>query len=225
MILVCANRFASGVEPLVVNRAGVCIVYAFDGSGSWGAGAEAAAWFRNWIAKESDGASTSPETIMELLAAGIRALPSEITGCDFHWEFSLAVAICRTDTVQVGASGSIAALAIRSKGFDRLFVPKRLVDELVTHGTILPAEGKNHQYRRIFCGPFIGADNNPELHWCAPISLFDGDRLVLADAALPHLLEKYDFTFGNAVELRDAIEKYGVSTTPTVILDNHANAG
>jgi len=225
LISLCSSRFPTGVEPLVVQFPSGCIVYALDGSGSWGTGAEASAWFRNWIAEESDDSITSPQKVTELLAAGIRAIPHEITECDFHWAFSVAVAICQSKCVQVGASGSIAAIGIRLNGFERLFVPNMLVDELISRGSISRNDAHFQKYRRICCGPFFGFDNNHELNWSAPFQLCDGDRVVLGDAVLPDFLDNRKFTFTTAVETRDAIENYGGSSTPTVIVDHPVTGG
>lgn len=218
-ISVCRNRYSNGVEPLVVETQTGCVVYAFDGSGSWGTGGEAAAWFREWIATKSRISPQSVDAVTDLLSAAIRELPPEIVDCDgFGWAFSLAVIICRDGTVQVGSSGSVAALAVRSESIDRLFAPSRLVDELVKCGTISADEVENHKYRSVISSRFFGADDSPELQWCQPIPLCDGDRIVVGHAATPRFLETHAFRFTSATELRDAIENYGGSSTATVIV-------
>jgi hypothetical protein len=218
LISVSANRFSGAVEPLVVNTRHGQVVYALDGSGSWGTGVEAAAWFREWIASNSKVFEPSPQSVTEALVTAIQSLPDDITDCEFHWSFSLAVAICGSDTVQIGSSGSLAAIALCPNELKHLFVPTRLIEELVSHGTISADEAQSHKYARIISSPFFGADNGAELQWSDPIPWCDDDRVVLGDAALPRFLEAHEFTFRTAIELRDAIEGFGGSSTSTVIV-------
>ena len=229
LIAACPNRFNNGVAPIVFPRDGEqAALFAFDGSGSWGSGAETTAWFREWIAatvRDSD--DLTPEAVNETLVAAIRELPSDLTDCDFGWTFSLAVILCRQDTVHVAASGSFAAIALNSRGIERLVVPTRLVDELVAHGTISAEEAETHRYRRIICSPCFGADNLPRLIWSQPISWAPGDRIALGDAALPRFLETRDFRLdpNNPIQLRDAVERYGGSSTSTAIVGFPACSG
>jgi len=218
LISTCPNRFAQGVDALVIKTGGGYLVYVLDGTGSWGAGVEAAAWFRWWISSESSSSVYSPAAVMKLLAAGLRVLPRDLSDDGFHWSFSLAVAICGSNSIQIGASGSIAAVAMSAAGIDRLFAPRRLVDDLVTQGTIALDEAETHKYRRIICGPFFGQDNTAELEWSREVAWSDCNRVVLGDAALPRFLDTHEFVFETAIQLRDAVELFGGASMPTVIL-------
>lgn len=229
MIAACSHRFPAAVDPLVIRKPnGQVIAFVMDGCGSWGAGDEAAAWFREWIAeRECDSDEATPETITASLHSAIKALPTAIRDCDFHWSFSLTVAICRIDSIVIGGAGSVAAVAIRPSGIDRLFVPVRLVDELLARGTISRDEVKNHKYGKVICSPFFGVDDKPELNWSSEVFCAPGDRVILADVAVFSLLEA-DASFADTtdpVTLRDAIESYGGSSSGTAILQFPINSG
>lgn len=227
MIATCKSRYSDSVEPLVVPKPnGQVAVYCFDGSGAWGNGNEAAAWFREWVALRSgESDEISPSAINGLLRAGIRVIPSSVTDCEYHWAFSLSVVICSPQEVYVGGSGSFAVVALRGLEMERLRAPMRLVDELVARGEISPDQAKTHRFRRVICRHAVGVgafgmNDEVDLAWSQPSKWADGDRIVIGDAALPKYLEKVDFELQTSIasEIRDAVEAYGGSSAPTAVI-------
>jgi len=218
VITACSNRYPNGVEPLVYSKpSGPEALFLFDGSGSWGSGAEAAAWFREQIAgKFRNPDEISPNSVNQTLTDLIPTLPKQIAEED--WSFSLAVVIIERTAIHVGALGSISVLALRGNSLMRLYSPVRLVDELVSSGRITVAEAETHQFRRMISSTFFGAEGAC-LNW-SEASLLD-DKIILGDAALPRFLElqAVPFNFDDVNELRDDVERYGGTSSPTGIID------
>lgn len=222
MISACPNRYTDCVEPLVYSRSdGQEALFLFEGSGSWGAGAKAAAWFREHIADRHEASTVfTPDSITETLTYLIHRLPKQFSEDDFGWQFSLAVAIVGHNKVYVSAAGSFSAVVThaRTNTVEHLVKPIRLVDELVLRGNIPASEAKTHPLRHIVCGPFFGMERVVPLIWTEHSLLRSGDRIVLGDPALPSFFDTVPFDPLEVKMLRDEIERFGGRSSPTAIV-------
>lgn len=222
MIFSCSSRFPGAIEPLVYSQPdGSESVFLFDGNGSWGSGVEAAGWFREQLADlihEPDG--ITPTSIEGTLNELLEILPEHFVNDAFGWQFSLAIVVVEQSTVHVAATGSFAALALCGNVVQRLVAPMRLVEGLVSKGIISKAKAEtNHRYRRLITAHQFGT-NGAQLKWCGPTIMESGDRIVLGDAELPHLLESQKIAFDtlDVIQLRDEIEKCGGCSSPTALI-------
>lgn len=228
MIVACRNSYAHGAEPLLFDTPLQSVLYMTDGSGSWGAGVEAAAWFREWLAETHDDDNLVTSTsINAALRRGIECLPARIAGCDDGWSLSIVAAIVENHEIQLGVSGGFAAVAVSPSHIHRLFTPRRLVDELVAQGVVTELEAATHRYARVLCGPFFGDSENGDLTWLAPITIGSESRIMIGESGLQRYLEANQAQKRQCdpVELRDVVEEFSGHSSPTAIITPYRFSG
>lgn len=192
-----------------------------DGSGSWGTGVEAAAWFRHWLANSLKGGDTiTTTTITEILQAGIERLPLHIKNDDFHWTFSVVAMIADKATIQLGTCGGFAVSTLSPSQVVSLFAPIRLIDQLVQQGVVREAEAESHKWGRIICGPFFGVGNQDDLIWIHPIATARQTQILIGESGLHRYLQAQPCPKWQTdpLALRDAVEKFSGRSAPTAIL-------
>ena len=225
MIVACPSRYVGSAEPLILqNQHGQTILFISDGSGSWGNGVEAAAWFREWFALNQNAERVTPATVTSTLQAGIRELPQSISNDAYGWSFSIVIVIIDENMIQVGCCGGLAVTAVSDESVCPLFMPARLIDELVARGDVLESEAEKYKFSRLIGGPFFGPDclnGVEELHWVAPIVRSSYALVAVGDPALPRYLDtfsRHDLLLTDPIALRDAVEVFGKGSAPTAII-------
>lgn len=214
-----SSRHYGSTEPLLLHpKNEQSALLMFDGSGSWGTGVEAASWFRDWPAM--NGNCESREAVNASLRCGIDHLPLTITDDDFHWSFSIVVAIVQNGTVQIGASGGFAAVMHSNSSIKPLFTPARFIDELVAHGHVSESDAEGHKYANILCGPFFGVDDQVNLTWSGPRQLYSDSQVLIGGPALQRYLTANVTSLSqiDPQSLHDAVDRYAGVSTPTAII-------
>jgi hypothetical protein len=192
-----------------------------DGSGSWGPGIEAAAWFRDWLASAHKNDNTISTTdVTTALRAGIEQLPSVVIDDDFHWTFSIVAVIADDTTIRMGACGAFAAAAVSRSLIDRLLTPARPIDELVTRGHVSESEAECHKHSNMLSGPFFGVDGQDDLIWIPPIENPPETQVIIGDSGLQRYLEsqRSHELQTDPVAIRDAVEQFCGRSAPTAVL-------
>lgn len=223
MIDVCAGRYNLSTPPLVRgspdNRSQIVVL--FDGSGSWGAGAEAAAWCRESLAANLVvGPDFTDTEFTQALEASAATLSDAIRADEWGWSFSVAAVVIRDSVVHGLAAGGFSIGLLREGApMRRLFAPDRLIDELVRTGQLSPDDAKTSIHRRLLLSPCFG-DKPDALRTRAQEALQSGDRLILGDPDLLDLLATLppDASVPRAIELRDRVEQLGGRSCPTAVL-------
>ncbi|WP_437828058.1 hypothetical protein [Sorangium sp. So ce1153] len=223
MIDVCAGRYKSSTPPLVRcssdDRSQIVVL--FDGSGSWGTGAEAAAWCRESLAANlAVGPDFTHTEFTQALEAAAATLSDVTRANEWGWSFSVAAIVIRDSVVYGLAAGGFSIGLLREGApMRRLFAPDRLVDELVRTGQLSHGDAKTSTYRRILLSPCFG-DKPDALRTRAQEALQPGDRVILGDPDLLDLLATLppDAPVPRAIELRDRVEQLGGQSCPTAVL-------
>lgn len=145
-------------------------------------------------------------------------LPAQIREDEWGWSFSVAVAVAQGNVVQVGVSGAFSVVAALGGAVQPLWMPPRLIDELVARGHVRSEDAEQHELRHIHTGPFFG--EHTELTWLDPIELQAGSKVALGHAALARLVQHGSVQLdGDAASLRDAVEAHGGGSFATAVVD------
>jgi hypothetical protein len=220
VIAACASRFDRDCPPLVwpAPAAHVGLVL-LDGVESWGSGAEAAAWTREYLARRFEqGPPTSPEELSEALRRAIGAMPASISGDPWGWSFSAAAVLVRGAQLHAASMGRHAIIVVGSRGTTILATPPRVIDDLVAAGHVAAADAERHELSGVLKGPLLG-ETWIDLAWSPAIDVADGDLVIVGDAALPRLLRFHRLDVStDAVRVRDAVEQYAGRSASTAII-------
>ena len=196
----------------------------FDGSGSWGAGVEAASWFREWLASNQQNSEfVSPASVNNALQNGKNLLPQNLIDDDvFGWSFSVVVAIVDDTSIQIGRCGAFAAVAVSRSLGDKLFAPTTLGDELAAAGNFAESDEQASKYSKIICSSFFGDGNEDQLIWTTPIKNLKGVKIVIGHATLPRFLTSCEgqVFLTDPETIRDHVEKFSGQSSPTAIISN-----
>ena len=215
----CTSRHRGAAEPIVWSSASARGVILLDGSGSWGAGAEAAAWIRHALAERLPDEEIEPKTVSAELTRAIAQLPDSISGDELGWHFSIAAVLFGGTHVQVTALGVFSILLIHNQEARPLVTAKRLIDDLVAAGHLSRAEAEQHEYRKILVGPFFGPGAT-ELCWSEPVPVSSADQILIGDASIITCVAAHAslLQIRHALALRDELERLGGHSCPTAIL-------
>jgi hypothetical protein len=192
-----------------------------DGSGSWGSGVEAAAWFRDWLAeRHHDAELVTPETVAATLRAGIRELPPAISNDLYHWSFSVIAVIADEFMIQLGACGGLAAVAVSGLRVEPLITPTRAIDELIAQGHVTPVDAERHKFANLLSGPFFGVDGSDQMRWISPVAKADYSLIAIGESSMPRYLSTRGQTQfpSDPIVLRDSVEAFSGRCAPTAII-------
>src|SRR5262249_5371346 len=147
----CGSRFERGCAPLLWSGSDASeAVLLLDGVGSWGAGAEAAAWFRARLAAFVAGRrELTTSAISDALSGFVSELPPEIRDADFGWSFSFGAALLVGSKIHVATRGGLSVVLLRGDAIHTVHKPARLIDDLVALGHIRADEAEQHDLRRV----------------------------------------------------------------------------
>lgn len=224
MIAACPSCYFGAADPLIIQTAtGQTVLYMVDGSGSWGLGVEAAAWFRDWLALAHDsGKAVGRLSVTAALQLGMERMPAEFVDDDFGCVFSIVAAIVDDHIIQLGACGGFASVAVSQSKIQRLITPVRLIDELVVRGLVPESEAEWDKRADILCGPFLALDGQNDLIWLDPVPNTRGTQILIGAPGLPRYLESkhlYEWQT-DPVKLRDAVELFSRRSAPTAIISS-----
>jgi hypothetical protein len=210
----CIVRAESGAH--------VCLAVV-DGWGSWGNGAQAAAWVRDCLdAAWRRKLPTTAHSFADELAEALRALPPDLRDPEFGCGFSVAALVARDGEVGVCAAGLYGVDVVGAAGVLHLYRPRYLSDRLIEEQGVTPAELAEMAFADVYVGSLVeDAAGRP---WALGLcTLGASDSIIIARrAVLEVVAREAGRAPSSAVELQGRIAREQGGDAPVVIFRPHA---
>jgi hypothetical protein len=125
-----------------------------DGSGSWGAGAEAAAWSLQFLERRWSGSGLPDlSTLVEDVGSLHSVVPKKWRESDFGSSFCFVLLYCSVSTVRYFAAGLYSVVLFDGSDLRTIFQPNTVGAELIKQKVM--SEKEASRFRGVGLGPWI----------------------------------------------------------------------